>query len=247
MGKHLGVDGCRSGWVAVSEEGDQLAYRMEPSMRALLADYPEAAYVLVDIPIGLPSAACPVRPCDRLARRVLGRRASSVFPVPCRAAVHAADIREARRRNLEALGRSLSAQSWGICGKIAEVDELLLGEPRARHVIREMHPELAFWALNGRRAMRHAKRTREGMAERIGLVATYEPRTQHLLDVALREQRRRDLQADDLLDALVGFVVARAMPDGIASLVGDPAVDERGLPIEMVFRVASGGAGGGSG
>ena len=235
MSAYVGVDGCRSGWVAVSEEGNGLAYRMLPTMRELLADYPKAEYVLVDIPIGLPWKECPVRPCDRLARQHLGHRASSVFAVPCRKASCAADIFEARRQNIQELERSLSAQAWGICRKIAEVDELLLSEPVARRAIREIHPEVCFWGLNGRRAMQHSKRRPAGVLERVGVLARYEPRTEALLASALAEQRRIDLQADDVLDALVGFVVARAMPGGIEGLDGQPVCDERGLPMEMVY------------
>lgn len=235
MSTCVGVDGCRFGWVAVSEEGNKLAYRMKPTMCELLADYPKAEYVLVDIPIGLPWKACPVRPCDRLARHHLKHRASSVFPAPCREASRAVDIYEARRQNLDELDRSLSAQAWGICGKVAEVDGLLLREPAARRAIREIHPEVCFWGLNGRRAMQHSKRTAAGILERVGVLSRYEPRTETLLADALAKQRRRDLQADDLLDALVGLVVARAMPDGIERLHGEPACDERGLPMEMVY------------
>jgi predicted RNase H-like nuclease len=208
---------------------------MQPTMRELLADYPKAAHVLVDIPIGLPWKECPVRPCDRLARQHLERRASSVFPVPCRKASRAADVYEARRENLEELDRSLSAQAWGICRKIAEVDELLLSEPVARRVIHEIHPEVCFWGLNERRAMQHPKRTAAGVLERVDVLARYEPRTAALLAAALAEQRRRNLQADDLLDALVGFVVARASAGDIERLHGNPVCDERGLPMEMVY------------
>lgn len=86
--------------------------------------------------------------------------------------------------------------------------------------------------------MQHPKRTKTGVEERIRLLAKYEPRADMLLRTALEEQRRMDLQADDLLDALVGFVVARTMPDEIERLHGEPAFDEHGLPMEMVYRAA---------
>lgn len=235
MSTYVGVDGCRFGWVAVSEEGNKLTYRMQRTMRALLAAYPEAECVLVDIPIGLPWKGCPVRPCDRLARQQLTGRASSVFPVPCRTASHAGEIDTARRQNIEALDRSLSAQTWGICKKIAEVDDLLLSGSVPRGLIREIHPEVCFWGLNGRAAMQHRKSSGAGVRERVEVLTRYEPRTEALLETALDEQLRRDLKADDVLDALVGFVVARAMPRGIESLHGNPLCDERGLPMEMVY------------
>ncbi len=47
--------------------------------------------VLIDIPIGLPRKG--TRACDVLARSVLKKRASSVFPVPCRKAIQAFNYR----------------------------------------------------------------------------------------------------------------------------------------------------------
>ncbi len=116
-------------------------------MSEVLAAHPDAERILVDIPIGLPSKQCPVRPCDLLARKLLGApSASSVFPPPSRAACRAASVAEARRINLSEVERSLSEQAWGICRKVAEVGALLLAQSAARKVVREMHPEVCFYA-----------------------------------------------------------------------------------------------------
>jgi predicted RNase H-like nuclease len=77
--------------------------------------------------------------------------------VPCRAAVRAEAIGVARELNRGELGRSLSEQSWGICRKI-RVDDLLLGKPGPGAEVREVHPEVCFWALAGRSPMNHNKR-----------------------------------------------------------------------------------------
>jgi predicted RNase H-like nuclease len=151
MARFVGVDGCRFGWVAVAEEAGRLEYRLFGAMSDVLAAHPDAERILVDIPIGLPSKQCPVRPCDLLARKLLGApRASSVFPPPSRAACRAASVAEARRINLSEVERSLSEQAWGICRKVAEVDALLLAQSAARKVVREMHPEVCFYGLNAR-------------------------------------------------------------------------------------------------
>jgi predicted RNase H-like nuclease len=142
MVQHVGVDGCRFGWVAVFEDNGELLYRLFSKFAELVAFFP-AANFLVDIPIGLPWNACPVRPCDALARKNLGPgRASSVFPAPSRDACRASDVNEARRLNEAELGKSLSAQAWGICPKIAEVDVFMLSNPTAQLRVREMHPEV---------------------------------------------------------------------------------------------------------
>ena len=93
----------------------------------------------------------------------------------------------------------MSEQAWGICKKIAEVDRLLLKESAERRVVREIHPEICFWALNGRRPMQHAKSTAAGVAARVSVLTLHEPRTERLLAAALSEQMRKHAQADDIL------------------------------------------------
>src|SRR5579864_3092685 len=130
---HIGVDGCRAGWFAVNRRHNRLEYVICPTIQNLIMSFPKAKRILVDIPIGLPWKGAEIRPCDRLARSVLGSpRMSSVFPVPCREAAHAKSIDQARALNIDILGRNLSAQTWGICAKIAEVDDLLQESPAAR-------------------------------------------------------------------------------------------------------------------
>ena len=232
----VGVDGCRAGWIAVSKTGGRgLEYKVFAKMNDLLEHYDEAQLVLVDIPIGLPWKKCPKRPCDVFARTKLRTRASSVFPVPCREATRAPNVDEARRRNMAELGCSLSEQAWGICKKIAEVDELLLANTRARAIVREVHPEVCFWSLNGEAPMTHAKRRPQGIRERIDLLAGLEPGTQILVDEAMTNEFRRDVQADDVLDALVAYVIARSGLGALKRLSGSPPSDEHGLPMEMLY------------
>jgi predicted RNase H-like nuclease len=138
--------------------------------------------------------------------------------------------------NIAEVGRSLSAQAWGISKKIAEVDELLLRDVEARERVIEIHPEVCFWALNGRQPLSHPKRDRDGLRERLAILSRWEPETEQLLRRVLREQRRNLVMADDVLDALSAFVTAQATVPDLHRLVGEPAVDECGLPMQMVFR-----------
>jgi predicted RNase H-like nuclease len=231
----VGVDGCRAGWMAVYADGAELAYGVFGSVAALLEALPDAALVLIDVPIGLPWSGCRARPCDVMARRVLGRaRASSVFPAPSRPAATADSVEQARARNLAEVGRSLSAQAWGICPKVAEVDGLLQAQPALRSRVREVHPEVCFWALNGGTAMQHRKAERSGREERLAVIARYEPRVPALVTRVLAEHRRTSVQADDVLDAAVAFVTAAVAPGRLEALRGEPSHDPLGLPMEMV-------------
>ena len=233
--RHIGVDGCKAGWIAVSKDEGELTYRIANTACELLAAFPNAERVLIDVPIGLPWRDEPIRPCDRLARSILGDRRSSVFPVPCRAAVRAEAIGVARELNRDELGRSLSEQSWGICRKIREVDDLLLSKPGPGAKVREVHPEVCFWALAGRSPMKHNKRRSEGLRERLAILAAFEPNAARFFDFVLAEEPRRKVSADDVLDALVAFVTSSASNSQLASVRGVPASDERGLPMEMLY------------
>ena len=85
----VGIDWASRGWLCVGltrtpDGGLAWEASMEPSMHAACRSYADATAILVDIPIGLPAAAD--RACDRDAKALLGKRASSVFWTPCRRA-----------------------------------------------------------------------------------------------------------------------------------------------------------------
>jgi predicted RNase H-like nuclease len=77
-----GVDGCPDGWVVALEDLDSgdltSGWGVTFALALALPQHPRV--IAVDIPIGLLSAAQPGgRGCDREARKLLGKRGSSVF------------------------------------------------------------------------------------------------------------------------------------------------------------------------
>lgn len=230
----VGVDGCRAGWIAVAQSSGELVYRIHKNFADLVTTWAAARHIFVDIPIGLPSKAMPARPCDIEARRRLGPgRASSVFSPPCREAAHAQNLEQARELNQRELGRSLSAQAWGICPKIAEVDLLLCAYPSLQDRVKEVHPELSFWALGGGRPMRHAKKNAAGAAERIEILEQWEPAARSLIERVLMERRRLEVGRDDVIDALAAMLTAQADLERITRLPADLQCDARELPMCM--------------
>jgi len=236
----VGVDGCRAGWIAVARSAGGLTYRLHDTLNDLVTVWRAAEHIFVDIPIGLPSAAQPSRACDTEARRRLGPgRASSVFSPPCRAAVlasrppDASGLGRAREINQRELGRSLSAQAWGICPKIAEADSLLWAHPSLRQQVKEVHPELSFWALNRGQPMQFAKKRPEGAAERIALLMEFEPGTQGLIDRVLTENRRSAVGRDDVVDAIAAMLTALPGTWSAAAVPDETHVDALGLPTCM--------------
>lgn len=232
---NVGVDGCKAGWLAMADVGSELVVQLHPTVDDLLNTWSAADRVFIDIPIGLPHPACPTRACDQAARKALGPRASSVFSPPSRPAAFAPTYADARRLNLEAVSRSLSAQAWGICRKIREVDLALREQPGWQNRVFEIHPEVCFGSLAGGRPMTHPKKTPEGRAERIAVLEGHEPRTRDVLEATLSRFKRSEAQADDMLDALVALVTARTDASMLISWPSVPELDECGLPMRVVL------------
>ena len=76
---------------------------------------------------------------------------------------------------------------------------------------------------------------REGREERLRVLGRYEPNAKAFLGEVLSGTLRKDLGADNVLDALVALITAEATSGRFARLVGDPAQDPTGLPMEMLY------------
>ena len=234
-----GVDGCSAGWVAafVRPDGGDAHVRIVPRFADVLAAPEAPAIVAVDMPIGLPDRiGSDGRGPERAIRPLLGARQSSVFSVPPRAAIYAADFAAACAASLAASEppRKVSKQLFMIAPKIREVDAVLRADQaRAAHVY-EVHPELAFWQLNGERALDEPKKVKgtcygPGLAlRRRLLIAAGLP--EHVVTAA----PPKGAGADDLLDALACAAIARRLHAGAArSFPASPARDAFGLPVAI--------------
>jgi predicted RNase H-like nuclease len=232
-----GVDGCKGGWICVEWSGRcSLNVSFAPTLAELLERL-DVDRVLVDIPIGLCDQGPDERQCDRAARRMLGQpRASSVFRAPCWDAVRASDYREASAVNYDRTGKRLSKQTFHLCAKIREVNELLVAHATSCSTVREVHPELCFRAFAGGRAMAHSKRRVEGRRERMQVLERRFPglHVEDVLTEANEARIREHAQPDDVLDALAAACAARGR---LATLPAEPPRDSRDLPMEIVVPV----------
>jgi threonine dehydratase len=236
-----GVDGCRAGWIAVlMRVDDPQAHRIvtAPTLDAI-ADAPEQpAVIAVDMPIGLPertegSGRLP----EQLIRPLLGARQSSVFAIPSRRAVAAEDFGEACAiaAATSEPPRKISRQGFGIFPKIREIDALLRARPDLLPRVYEVHPELAFWALNDRKALNQPKKVKgtpyaPGMALRQTLLT----RSGLLPEGLIHASPPRGAAQDDLLDALAGLTVALDIARGGGQPFPDPpGRDANGLPVAI--------------
>jgi predicted RNase H-like nuclease len=228
-----GVDGCKAGWFAVwGDGGPDWKCGVFLDILTLWQSLKEAKLILVDIPIGLPSVG--PRLCDIEARKRLGRpRGSSVFPAPCREALSAGSHAAASTINRKVLGKGITIQCWGICPKICEVDEMLLSNAKAREVIREGHPEVAFLIFAGV-PMAFKKSTPEGVEVRLGVLRRRWPAVDKLFDQATARHLRKDVGRDDILDAAAMYLTAASPAGSHQTIPEKPEHDRLGLPMEMV-------------
>ena len=79
-----GFDGWKAGWVGiVLDTGHFVRAISTASLAEALDDLNDASVISVDIPMTMPQGAEP-RPAERHAKRMLGRRSSTIFMTPAR-------------------------------------------------------------------------------------------------------------------------------------------------------------------
>lgn len=258
--KYVGVDGCTGGWVAVGL-GDGVETCVKVFGRGefpnLLEHFSGASVVLVDMPIGLPEGVPTYRCCDNEAMEVLKGSESSVFRVPSIEFV-------TEFENEKSLGKPwvyddaknwikgvckdaklISQQGFHIVEKIIEVDkELKSRDESASPKVREVHPEVCFWALNKalvgkKKPMRHSKSRGLGFLERFRLVRSFVPNSEDLLNEVSDKYPKSKVSDDDVLDALAAAITAKigCQRGGFKTLPENPPTDSKGLPMEMVYAI----------
>jgi len=233
-----GIDGCPAGWMVVTWAGrptDTPQARIIEDFAGIL-QLP-AGIIAVDMPIGFPEhASTGGRPACVAARARLGHRQSSVFSVPSRAAVMCTDYRQACRINQlnSDPPKKVSKQCFNLFDKMREIDALIT--PGLQDRVFEVHPELAFWAMNGQHPLALPKKVKSrpdpaGMALRRQLLTA----AGFPVDALKRDTwKARAAAEDDVLDACATAWSARRIRDGEhVQLPQDPPRDGRGLRMEI--------------
>lgn len=233
-----GVDGCPAGWIVafVRPEGAGCAIEIVPRFADVAGARP-LAVIAVDMPIGLPErTGAGGRAAENAVRPLLGARQSSVFSVPSRAAIEETDYRAACATAFATSDppRKVSKQLFNIAPKIREIDGALRADAALAARTYEVHPELAFWRLNGGRALDEPKKVKSrcyepGLALRRGLlIANGFPAD------TVNAAAPKGAGPDDLLDALACAAIARRLYRGLAKPYPDPPPrDAYGLPMAI--------------
>ena len=211
MTQVAGADGCPKGWIAiVLEEGRFARAEFASTFAELLTCLTDAEVIAVDIPIGVPDGP-DLRAADVEARKLLGRRGSSVFTTPPRAVLEAPSYAEANKLSRERFGCGISAQSYALRRKIFEVDECAATDER----IYEVHPEVCFTAMNGE-PLAYPKKSWHGQQARLRLLAN--------AGIIIPDDLGPvgSVPPDDIIDAAAAAWSAVRIASGAANRVGEP-------------------------
>jgi predicted RNase H-like nuclease len=228
-----GIDGCRAGWFVVIS-GPKLEIVdcfVASDIAEIMERLGDGVAVGIDIPIGVPDAGR--RECDFLARRLLSpHRTSSVFPAPIRPILGVREYAAACDLRESIDGKRLSVQAFNILHKIDEVDRYVRSNAGARFF--EVHPELAFAAMDNGRPMTHPKRTTPGFEERKAHLQKVFAGT--TLKAALSAYPRTRVARDDVLDAFAVLSSMARIAAGFGQRVPDQSVrDSAGLDMAIWF------------
>jgi len=228
-----GVDGCPGGWVIAWAQTDSILRFLTSGFAADFAEVldrtRDCAAVGIDIPVGLSDNSR--RQSDVEARRLLRPlRHSSVFPSPIRPVFGIVRYAEACKvsARFHVDGNKISKQTYFMARRIKEVDDLMTPELQTR--VREVHPEVCFWALNGKQPVADRKRSPAGERQRRDLLNNVF--AEDVGDIEVPRQADRD----DLYDALAAAWTASRIVGGQAQTVPtDPDIDSRSLRMEIVY------------
>jgi threonine dehydratase len=246
----VGLDGCRAGWIAVAtSDWMEFDIAVFASIHAALEAFKEAAIIGIDMPMGLPERISGSgRMAEQAVRGRLGARQSSVFSIPAREAIYAvtpqpegmATLKAAhqtasgRARSLSDPPRGVAFQTFNLFPKIREIDAVLAGSAHWRERLREVHPEAAFWRMNGKKPLAQPKKIKgrvhpDGMTERRALL-----RAEALPEALLATEAPKGAALDDLVDAMAVLVAARHISAGRGAPNPDPFErDRHGTPIAI--------------
>jgi predicted RNase H-like nuclease len=233
---HVAAVARSDAWLAVAYDGDGYDHAaVHDGVGELWTEYEdEVARIAVDVPLGLETDAAP-RPNERAARELLGRHRERVLGAPVRDAARKQRHRTAARVHERKTGAALTRAAFERARLVAAVDEFLDSIDEARPVFLEAHPEVCYLAFDGE-PMANDPETAAGYAERMRTLAEFEVDAPPTVQSVAESTEGHAVSIPAVVDAVALGLTVRPGPGELRSLPADPSTDERGLPMQYVYR-----------
>ncbi len=220
------VTPCRPGWLVVSAKVHAATFapeqpRVYKTFAHTLDERPSFAVLAVSAPIGYADEVVRGgRTCDRMARRMLGPRGSTVRSAPTRSTV--AGDETSLGGPLDAVTRTLLPRYQEVAAEMA---------PFRQRTTYEVNPELSFYQLNGDTPLLHPKRSEAGRQERIDILARRVPGIEIIAKAQID-----DVRPEQLLDvAAMLWTARRIFARSAMRIPTEPEWDHEGLRMELVL------------
>lgn len=231
-----GACGGRNGWVITRREldGGSISLRHLKVLSELVKEKDAPKYICIAIPIGLLEKAAPGgRQCEREGRKLLGYpRSACIFSPPVRQAIKAKTFEEVQEINRSTSEHKVGVgrQSFGMLPRIREVDSIMT--PKLQKQVRECHPEISFFQMNGEVALNSFKAALLGQRERQQLLE-YQWNTG--LGHLMNSLRPALINASEILESMAAcWTAERVAKKEAFVLPAKRQKDSKGLVMEIV-------------
>jgi predicted RNase H-like nuclease len=217
----IGIDGCKSGWFSVWQNpDDSIQSSIFSTLNHLKDFFNDEAHLIIGIDMPVVLSDFIPREADQLARKLLSKKASSVFTAPTPEMLEQPNYERASYVSKRLFGKSMSLQSWYLFPKIKDVQTII----HDAHInLYEIHPELSFRAMNHEEVILESKKSKEGFEIRNALLR------RHFESFNFESIRnlypRKDVMDNDILDAMAVLWSARRIKANEASFL--PKIPEK--------------------
>jgi predicted RNase H-like nuclease len=219
MSQIIGIDGCRAGWIAASFQKNQITFQLLHSLQKLISTN-EKQYIGIDMPVYLSDHE--FREADQEARRLLKRRAATVFSAPITKILHAISYKDACQLSFKLTGKKISKQSWNLFPKIKDVQQVK-NKFQGVRIFYEIHPELSFMAMNKMEILEISKKLAQGKEMRLNLIKSIYPSFN--FKKVRKQFLKKDVSDDDILDAIAVLWSTHRIVDNIAESIPSNSED----------------------
>ena len=198
MSQIIGIDGCKRGWFSVWQNpDDSIQSSIFSTLNHLKDFFNDEAHLIIGIDMPVVLSDFIPREADQLARKLLSKKASSVFTAPTPEMLEQPNYERASYVSKRLFGKSMSLQSWYLFPKIKDVQTII----HDAHInLYEIHPELSFRAMNHEEVILESKKSKEGFEIRNALLR------RHFESFDFESIRnlypRKDVMDNDILDAM---------------------------------------------